>query len=178
MCTTGGFSIRPNGRSATSNGLAAARAVVLLILMGGCMGPPFIVKTLESDLGDSIVDRNLRVSGLVSGDMTDTVLFFQKGVREGLEKSGHLQSSETLGRYLGSAGMTCSSQTGTKMSCRLSRYLIQRLDSHCPPLDGTTRIEWDVAIAWDKNEKPVRPAITLNRTTRSLTPRVAGDHGC
>lgn len=157
------------GRMATSRRCISAGALLLLTLLSNCMGAPFVVTTLESDLGDSIIDRRLRTSGAFSSDVKTSAFYFQKGVIEDLEKGGHLRSTEVLGGYLASAGMACSSQSATKQICRLSRYMIERLDSHSPEDDGTSRIEWNVIVVWNRNDSPVRPTVTMDRIARRVS---------
>lgn len=142
-------------------------ALVSVTLLGGCSGPHWT--TLESDLGDGIIDQTLVRLGSLSDDVKTTADAVEKYALENLAKAGYLSSSDSLRKYLAHLGMSCTETFDIENACRISRYKIERLKSGGAE-DGVYRIDWQVTVTWIDNENPINPRIRLNRTTRRENP--------
>jgi hypothetical protein len=102
----------------------------------------------ENNFGDSIIDKELRIHGLSSDDVGRSSSAFEKFTLIELRKAGLLRTSDALTNHLQLAGMACADATASKHTCRMSRHMVERLDSGGPE-DGTSHIDWEVFISWD-----------------------------
>ena len=151
----------------TNRGSIGARAVLLLTLLSNCGLIDSNWTTLETNFGNSIVEQRLNQLRMPAANIKEMETTFQNDLVEHFEKAGHLQSNDALRGYLLSSGMDCSLPSSAKQTCRFSRYRIEQLNSG-DWRDGASRIDWDVAVTWNRSEAPVRPTVSLDRKVRTV----------